>query len=155
MRSALSAQAVGGAGLVVAVIGTFLPWLRSGDVRRNSYTSFGLLRRLIGFHGVAEVLIRGWPVLGVVSAGVVLLAVTGLHRTAGVLALAAAVWAMAVAIGALAQDPVAGIRVDPVGPAVTLTGATGAAVAAILTLIAQVRAGSGGTERDRAAGPPA
>jgi hypothetical protein len=83
LRSALTAQAVGGVGLVVAVIGTFLPWLRSGDVRRNSYTSFGLLQRLIGFHGVGEVLIRGWPLFGALSAAVVLVAVAGLHRTAG------------------------------------------------------------------------
>jgi hypothetical protein len=101
---------------VVAVIGTFLPWLRSGDVRRNSYTSFGLLQRLIGFHGVGEVLIRGWPLFGALSAAVVLVAVAGLHRTAGVLALASA---------------------------------------AILTLIAQARAGLGGTERVRASGPAA
>jgi hypothetical protein len=152
LRSVLSAQAVGAAGLAVAVIGTFLPWLRSGDVRRNSYASFGVLRRLIGFHGVADVMIRGWPLLGAVSAAVVLVAVAGLHRTAGVLALATAAWALVVSSAALAHDPAAGIRVDPLGPAVTLTGATAAAAAAILTLITQVRAGSGGNERDRAAG---
>ena len=155
MRSARSAQAVGGAGLVVAVIGTFLPWLRSGNAHRNSYTSFGVLRRLIGFHGVTEVLIRGWPLLGAVSAAIVVLAVAGLHRTAGGVASATAAWAIAVASSALAHDPVAGIRVDPLGPTMTLTGATAVAAAAILTLIAQVRGGLGGTERERASGPAA
>src|SRR6266536_3018932 len=126
MRSAPPAPALvlGGAGLATAVIGTFLPWVRSGGVRRNSYTSFGVLRRLIGFHGVPEVLIRGWPLLGAVSAVVVLLALAGLHRPAAVLALATAAWSGAVGGGALAHGPVGGIRVAPIGPAVTVIGAT-------------------------------
>lgn len=96
---------LGAAGLVVTVVGTFLPWLRSGDVRRNSYTSFGTVRRLIGFHGAAEVLVHAWPMVGAASAVVVVVAALGLRRTAAGLGFLVAGWAAAVAGGALAHDP--------------------------------------------------
>lgn len=142
---------LGGAGLVTVLAGTFLPWLRSGGVLRNSYTSFGLLRRLIGFHGLAEALLRGWPLLGAVAAAVVLIALGGWHRTAAGLAVAVAAWSAAVAGGALARSPVGTVRVDAVGPSVTVLGAIATVTAATLILISPVRPGMGGTERDRAA----
>src|SRR5882757_5448458 len=92
---------IGAAGLVTLVVGTFLPWLRSGEVRRNSYTSFGLLRRLIGFPGPAEPLLRAWPLLGAVCAAVVLVAVAGWPRVAAGLSLLVAAWSATVAGGAL------------------------------------------------------
>ncbi|HZE50496.1 MAG TPA: hypothetical protein VE074_13090 [Jatrophihabitantaceae bacterium] len=143
---------LGVAGLVTALIGTFLPWLRSGQVHRNSYTSFGLLRRLIGFHGVAEVLIRAWPLLGMACALVVLVAVAGLLRAAALLALLVGAWSAAIAGGALAHDPVGNVRIDTLGPIVTVVGATTTITAAILTLISQVSHQTGGTRRDRATG---
>jgi len=143
---------VGGAGLVTILAGTFLPWLLSGGVRRNSYASFGIVRRLIGFHGGAEVLIRAWPLLGVACALVVLVAVAGLLRTAALLALLVGAWAAAIAGGALAHDPVGNVRIDTLGPIVTVIGATTTIAAAILTLISQVSHQTGGTRRDRATG---
>ena len=156
MRSApappVTLQAVGGAGLLVTVIGTFLPWLRSGGVHRNSYASFGVLRRLIGFDGLAEFLVRGWPLLGAAGAGVVLVAVAGLHRTAAALALVVVAWSAAVGGGALARDPAGAVRVEPLGPIVTVAGAALTALAAILTLTTQIGHRMGGTDRDRTTG---
>jgi hypothetical protein len=138
--------------LITALAGTFLPWLQSGGVRRNSYTSFGVLRRLIGFHGAAEAMIRVWPLLGVVCAMVVLVALAGLWRSAAGLGLLVAAWSATVAGAALARDPVGPVRVHLLGPIVTVLGSTATAAAAIVTLISQIRPGTGGTLSDRAAG---
>jgi hypothetical protein len=142
---------IGAAGLVTLVVGTFLPWLRSGDVGRNSYTSFGLLHRLIGFPGWAEVLLRAWPLLGALCAVVVLVAVAGLPRLAAALTLLAAAWSATVAGGALAHDPVGLVRVDVLGPIVTLSGTVASAIAAILALTSHATSQLGGTDRERAA----
>lgn len=132
---------VGAAGLLTTVLGTFLPWLRSGEVQRNSYASFGVLRRLIGFHGAAEMLVLGWPLLGAASALIVVLAAVGLQRVAALLALLVAAWAAAVSGGALAREAAAGIRVERVGPIVTIAGAAAIAAAAIVILISPVWGG--------------
>jgi hypothetical protein len=138
---------LGAAGLLTMVLGTFLPWLRSGEVHRNSYASFGVLRRLIGFHGAAETLVRGWPLLGAVSGLVVVLAAAGLLRAAALLALVVAAWAGAVSGGALAREPAAGVRVESVGPIVTMMGAVAIAAAAIVIFISRVWAGRAGRDR--------
>jgi hypothetical protein len=153
MRSAPSATLplAGTAGLLTLVIGTFLPWLRSGGVHRNSYASFGLVRRLIGFHGLAEILVRGWPLLGAACAGVVLVAALGLHRAAAALALVVGAWSAAVGGSALARGPVGTVQVDAIGPVVTLVGAATTVAAAILTFITQ-RPAMGRDRRDRASG---
>jgi hypothetical protein len=150
MPGVRAALVLGAAGLLTMVVGTFLPWLRSGEVRRNSYASFGVLRRLIGFHGPAETLVRGWPLLGAACALVVVLAAVGLLRTAALLALVVAAWAAAVSGGAVGREPAAGVRVERLGPIVTITGAVATAAAAIVILVSRVRLGR--ATRDRTAG---
>lgn len=133
------AYALGAGGLVGVVAGTFLPWLRSGQVRRNSYASFGELRRLIGFHGPAEAATHSWPLLGVCTAAVVIAALAGLARTAAVLGLLTAAWTATVSAAVLAQDNAKGVRIVMVGPAVTITGDIALILAAILTLTFRAR----------------
>ncbi len=133
------AYAIGVAGLLVLVAGTFLPWLQSGQVRRNSYASFGVLDRLIGFHGVTEAAIKVWPLLGLCCAAVVTAAVVRWHGTAAVLGLLMAGWSAAVAIAVLLRDTSAGVQVVAVGPLVTFVGDIAVAAAATLTLVQQVR----------------
>jgi hypothetical protein len=57
-----AAVVTSGAGL--ALIGTFLPWLRSGSVDRSSYEIFDLVERL-GFspNGVVAWVLRLWPLV--------------------------------------------------------------------------------------------
>src|SRR4051812_13154865 len=129
------ACAVGAAGLFVLVLGTFLPWLRSGDVRRNSYASFGVLGRLIGFHGITGFAIRIWPLLGLCCAAVVMAVVVRWHRVAAVLGLVTAAWSAAVACAVLMRDGAAGVTAVAVGPFVTIGGDVAVGVAAILTLL--------------------
>jgi hypothetical protein len=56
-------------GAAIAVIGTFLPWLRSGARRRNSYEIFSLVDRL-GFSPSSPVGLglRLWPLLPLLMA---------------------------------------------------------------------------------------
>lgn len=60
-RTQLPRWLVGG-GAALALIGTFLPWLSSGTVRRSSYELFELVERL-GFSpdGVVGWALRLWP----------------------------------------------------------------------------------------------
>lgn len=133
------AYTLGAGGLAVVVTGSFLPWLQSGEVRRNSYASFGELRRLIGFHGPAEAATRTWPLLGICAALVVIAALAGLVRTSAAFGLLTAAWTSAVSGAVLAQDGANGVRIVPVGPGVTLTGDIAVIVAAILTLTLRAR----------------
>jgi hypothetical protein len=54
----LIGRAVATAGGLLALIGTFLPWLRSGARLRNSYEIFALVDRL----GISESSLVGWGV---------------------------------------------------------------------------------------------
>ena len=72
-RDLLVPPVVGGVGLVVLLIGTFLPWLRSGRNGRNSYQAGGAVRRLIGTSGLVDSLLALWPLVGLACAAVVAL----------------------------------------------------------------------------------
>ena len=133
------AYSVGAAGLVGVLLGTFLPWLRSGDVLRNSYASFGVLNRLIGFHGVSDLAVRAWPLIGLCCAGVVVAAVAASRRVATVLAVVTAGWSAPVASAVLLHHGDAGVSVVALGPAVTLIGDAAVLLAASLTLMFQFR----------------
>ena len=67
------------AGIAVLVLGTFLPWLRSGRATRNSYEATGAVRRLVHPPGVLDDLFRIWPLLGAVCALAVAVYVLGLR----------------------------------------------------------------------------
>ena len=133
------AYSVGAGGLVGVLVGTFLPWLRSGYVLRTSYASFGVVGRLIGFHGASEIAVRAWPLIGLCCAGVVVAVVAVSRRVATLLALVTVAWSAAVASAVLLNDGDAGVRVVALGPAVTLIGDAAVLVAASLTLLFQFR----------------
>src|ERR1700712_1951056 len=84
-----SGIAVAAAGLVLILAGTFLPWVVSGGVLRNSYAIVGIVRRL-GFvgHGFGSVALSLWPLVGpVVMIGVVA-GIVRCWRTAALITLA-------------------------------------------------------------------
>ncbi len=64
MQRNVIGRAAATVGAVVALVGTFLPWLRSGARRRNSYEIFSLVDRL-GFSSSSLVGwgLRLWPVV--------------------------------------------------------------------------------------------
>lgn len=124
MRSA----AVVTLGGVLMMVGTFLPWLRSGTRDRASYTIFDLVERL-GFApgGVVAWSLRLWPLVPLLLVAVVTTAwavATGHARWAAALALSTltVVWVGGTAVAVLAAPDIALFRVG-VGPTVTLAGA--------------------------------
>lgn len=131
--------ALGVAGLIVLVIGTFLPWLHSGHTQRNSYQAGGALRRLLGLRGAADAAVSAWPLLALMCAAVVAVFMLGLRRSAVLLALLASLAAGSVAVAALRVDGNRFVRPILLGPIVTLVGATAVILAATLLLISTRR----------------
>lgn len=115
------------AGAATTLIGTFLPWLRSGSRDRSSYTIFDLVERL-GFApgGVVAWSLRLWPLvpLLLVTMAVAGWAVVTGHlrwRAAAVAIGAATVWVGGTAL-ALVLAPDAGLFRIGNGPGVATAG---------------------------------
>jgi uncharacterized membrane protein len=132
------APLLGGIGLLVLVVGTFLPWLRSGRSTRNSYQTGGAVRRLIGTSGLIDHLLALWPVVGLACAAAAAVFLFGLPTVGTVLAGLSAMAAGAAAVGALATTATSYAQVAVIGPIVTLIGATLVALAVLLRALAAV-----------------
>src|SRR3954453_11824647 len=64
VRRILIGRGVATGGALLALVGTFLPWLRSGTRRRNSYEIFSLVDRLgISVSSLVGWGVRLWPVV--------------------------------------------------------------------------------------------
>ncbi len=110
-------------GAAIALIGTFLPWLRSGSRDRSSYTIFDLVERL-GFapSGVVAWSLRFWPLvpLLLVATAVAAWAVATGHlrwRIASVTLGVAIVWVGGTALAVVLAPDAGLVRVGD-GPAV-------------------------------------
>lgn len=114
------------------VVGTFLPWLRSGRTTRNSYASDGVARRLLDVSGGLDTLLRGWPFVSLACALGVALLLLGIDRIGAAVAALAAICGGGVSVGVLLSGDRALIRPDPMGPAVTLAGAVVTLVAVLV-----------------------
>ena len=111
------------AGAVVIVVGTFLPWLRSGTRRRSSYEIFSLVERL--GYSRSDIVgwgLRLWPILPllVACAASLLWFRRGWPTTAAVAV--AAVYAGIVSAAVTSASSNAVITVE-YGSSVTLVGA--------------------------------
>ena len=131
---------LGGIGQVVIVVGTFLPWLRSGQGRRNSYQAGGAVRRLIGTTGLIDHLLALWPLVGLACAASIALYLTGLRTVSALLAGVSSLSAGAAAVGALATTATSYAEVSLIGPVATLVGATLVALAVLQRALAIVAA---------------
>ncbi len=118
---------IAGAGLGLVIWGSFLPWVISGNVRRSSYAIVGVAGRLgVAGDGILALLVAAWPLLGVLSMSPVIAGCLRWWRTAGILAVLAALPAAGVSIAILvvAVGRVGlTVRLDPIGPAVMTAGA--------------------------------
>ena len=115
------------AGAGTALIGTFLPWLRSGARDRSSYAIFDLVERL-GFapDGPVAWSLRLWPLvpLVLVALSVACWAVVTRHlgwRVAASITGVGVVWVAGTSL-ALVLAPDIGLFRIGVGPTVTLVG---------------------------------
>lgn len=141
-----AASAVGAAGLIALVVGTFLPWLRSGESQRNVYRAGGALRRLLHVHGVAAFGLDVLPFLGLWCAAVAVAYAFGYRRTGCVGALLVAAVGLSVAVGALTADGNGFVTAQPTGPIVTIVGSA-LLVSAVTVLLLPGRAGLPEQER--------
>ena len=127
---------VGGwlAGVVLIVVGTFLPWLYSGSVGKNSYQLAGVGQRRLELPAWADALLVGWPLLGPALAVLAALLALRLRRTVAwismVLALVAGILALLVLVGTSRMD-VSFLSAAYAGPLVTAVGALVVVVAAV------------------------
>jgi hypothetical protein len=127
LRVQLVICSIGGAGLLLVVIGSFLPWVISGNVRRSSYQVIGVVGRLgIGDGGVLAMLIGAWPFIGVLCVVPILAAAIRFWRTCAVLSLLIGLLSGALSFGLLILVAARGgsiLRLDPIGPSVMAAGA--------------------------------
>ncbi|KID31394.1 hypothetical protein JD82_01026 [Prauserella rugosa] len=151
-RAALGWSLTVATGLAVAVLGTFLPWFRSGTVTRDSYETTGLVA-VFGLAGDAEAVLTLWTAVPLLCAVCAALLLTRLRRTAAVTSLATALvmGTVAVAVAVQAGEDDGPIGITATGPVVTATGTGLAIVAAVGVLVSA--AASRRRTRDRAGRP--
>lgn len=137
--------AVTTAGLVVSVAGTFLPWLRSGTVQRDSYQVAGAVDHFeLLDNPFATAALKAWIGLPMVAAACVLLFAFRLLRTgallASVVALVVGTVSVLAAVQADGRDGVIGVTAT--GPVTTITGMSIALCGALGVLATAHRRGA-------------
>ena len=116
------------AGAVVALVGTFLTWVRSGAAERSSYDVFDLVDRL-GFspNGVVGIALRAWPLVPLLLALSVAVHWWSVEHPLSqaariVLTVIAAIYPGAIAVAVANAPEISLFEVGP-GPTVTVIGA--------------------------------
>ena len=135
-------------GAAVVVIGTLLPWVRTGGRRRNSYDLLVLVERL-GFtpDGATATALRWWPLLPVLVVAAVVAAWWGWLRVGGATGLVAAGYAGTISV-LVVRGGSALVRMQA-GTTVTIIGAVVLAAGSIAALAI----GSGAPVRPRSSAP--
>ncbi len=129
----LIGRVLAGVGALATIVGTFLPWVRSGTRRRTSYEIFSLVDRL-GFSPSSLVGwgLRLWPVVPFLVVLAATLSWFPRRWVTGATALVAVVYVGGVA-AAVESAPSTSLISIEFGPEVTLAGAAVLAASAVLT----------------------
>ncbi|MDP9464178.1 MAG: hypothetical protein M3P52_06110 [Actinomycetota bacterium] len=136
MQRILIGRVVATFGAVVAVAGTFLPWLRSGTRRRSSYEIFSLVDRLgISRSSLVGWGLRLWPIVPFLLACAITLQWFPRKWATGTTAAAAVVYAGVVSAAVRSAPSTSLIKVE-FGPLVTLLGAITLACGSLVTFTA-------------------
>ncbi len=127
---------LGIAGITLVVTGTFLPWVDSAGVLRNSYAVAGLLQRLdlIDSAGI-RMLLAAWAFVGPLCLVPVVLAILRWWRSAGVAATVVGLLVGAVAAVVMvytAGKEFAGVHLAGTGPWTVVAGAATLIAAGLL-----------------------
>jgi hypothetical protein len=135
-RAAAVAMTVGAA---ATIVGSVLPWVRSGGVARNSYDIFRLVGRL-GFapDGPASTALRWWPVMPLLAVSGVVAVWWAWPRSGALLGILAAAYAGTVAVAVLLA-PAEGLVDIGAGPAVSTAGALALLAASCAVLVLSAR----------------
>ena len=156
-RAGLAALFFAGVGLATGVAGSFLPWLRSGDINRNSYQLSGVADRLnLAGSGLWSRLVDLWPLLGPLCLIPLVIAAFRWWKAtaAAAVVLGAALITATLEIQSHADDGLRavsalGVRWQDTGPVTVLSGGALAALAGLSALILLVA-----PERRAAIGQP-
>ena len=134
MRRAVTVPLAVTAGAVLVLLGTFLPWWRSGTKGRSSYQLLELLDRL-GFapDGPAATAVRWWPVVPLLLVVAIVAVWWERWAMAALVATGAALYALifAIAIRTAPGTAMIGTMVTIIGSVVLLVGAVSSAWRAV------------------------
>lgn len=128
-------------GLVLAILGTFLPWVRSGMVLRDSYESIGVMRRIdVLDDSPLELVLTGWIAIIPVVTLCVVVYIVGFRRTAAVVSTIVAIFCGTIAgIATVVSGGDEVLGIDSTGPNVTLIGSVLALLGSVGVVIGQRR----------------
>lgn len=131
----LAPAVVMAAGGALTVLGSFLPWVRTGSRSRNSYEVFRVVGRL-GFapDGPASTAMRWWPLVPLLAAAAVVAVWWGWGRAGGVVGVVAAIYAGAIGVTVAAAPDAELVHVG-VAPFVTAVGAFVLLAGAVLAIV--------------------
>lgn len=119
------------AGALVVLVGTFAPWVRTGERQRSSYRLLGLIDRL-GFtpDGVAALAVRWWPLVPLLATATTIAAWWPLRRASAGLGTLTAVYVtgVAIAVGRAPVPTLVGRSLVLCGAAVLIAGAIWATI---------------------------
>jgi len=121
-------------GLLLVCIGTFLPWVRSGMVLRDSYESIGVMRNIdLLDGGPLELVLTAWTTIVPIVTLCVLVYIVGFRRAAAALSLIVAIFCGTIAgiAAVVGGGEEVHLGIDSSGPYVTFLGS-------VLTLLGSV-----------------
>ena len=131
------------AGALVAVVASFLPWIRSGAVWRSSYDLLGLIHRL-GFapDGPIRLAVRLWPVMPLLVTVAVVAAWWSEHTAPRVVAAVSGcvggLYAAALGIAVAVAAPDSAELAVSVAPVATAVGGVVTVLGSLLCLAVRV-----------------
>ena len=135
----LIGQVVATLGGLVALVGTFLPWLRSGTRDRSSYEIFSLVDRLgISQSSVVGWGVRLWPVVPLLLVLAVTLQWFPRKWIGGIAVLVAVMYAGVVSNEVRSASSNSFITIET-GPLVTLIGVVILAAGGVIAAVARIR----------------
>ena len=121
----MAGAVLGGAGLVMVAIGTFLPWVRSGAVLRDSYQSISIVRTIgIIRDSPLNLVIDAWTMTVPVITLCVAAYAFGFRRSAATIAGIVAIFCGTIGGGAavVSGGDETSLGLTDTGPTVTLIG---------------------------------
>lgn len=124
LRIGVAGAALGAIGLVMVAVGTFLPWLKSGAVLRDSYESISAIRTIgIIRDSPLNLLIDAWTMIIPVITLCVAAYAFGFRRSAATIAAAVAIFCGTIGGGAAVESSdEASLGIAGTGPTVTFIG---------------------------------
>lgn len=121
----IAGAALGAAGLVLVAVGSFLPWVKSGAVLRDSYESISIVRTIgVVRDSPLNLVIDAWTMIIPVITLCVAAYAFGFRRTAATVAALVAIFCGTIGGGAAVESSgdEASLGIAGTGPTVTLIG---------------------------------